>query len=194
VASQNLGEERACWPRALMIDYTLTAAWASRRSGSADLCRARLAAYTLSLCLAVLAILTVINMRGVHDTGVVFMIPRICSRNSVDRDRRRRLAGAAQRGHPHRLQLCRRCPRPPLRSACGGAEGFFFRLHGHDRRGAVSNGVMAFRDDTRKNARHADHHHSSAGGAAERIAFLSRAYGIAATNPTDPDTRVCSRC
>ena len=31
--------------------------------------------HTLGLCLAVLAILTLVNMRGVHDTGVVFMIP-----------------------------------------------------------------------------------------------------------------------
>jgi len=27
------------------------------------------------LCLGVLLILTIVNMRGVHDTGVVFMIP-----------------------------------------------------------------------------------------------------------------------
>jgi amino acid transporter len=30
--------------------------------------------YTLQLCLVVLLILTIVNMRGVHDTGVVFMI------------------------------------------------------------------------------------------------------------------------
>ena len=31
--------------------------------------------HTLEICLIVLAILTIVNMRGVHDTGVVFMIP-----------------------------------------------------------------------------------------------------------------------
>jgi amino acid transporter len=77
VASQNLCEGAGLLAAAaLMIDYTLTAAVGiSAGVGALISAAPNLQPYTLQLCLAVLAILTVINMRGVHDIGVVFMIP-----------------------------------------------------------------------------------------------------------------------
>src|SRR6202167_4339777 len=77
VASQNLGEGAGLLAAAaLMIDYILTAAVGiSAGVGALISAAPGLQPYTLELCLGVLVILTVVNMRGVHDTGVVFMIP-----------------------------------------------------------------------------------------------------------------------
>ncbi len=77
VASQNLGEGAGLLAAAaLMIDYMLTAAVGiSAGVGALISAVPSLQPHTLELCLAVLAILTIVNMRGVHDTGVVFMIP-----------------------------------------------------------------------------------------------------------------------
>src|SRR5271170_7342003 len=77
VASENLGEGAGLLAAAaLMIDYVLTAA-VGISSGVGALISAvpGLQPHTLELCLGILAILTLVNMRGVHDTGVVFMIP-----------------------------------------------------------------------------------------------------------------------
>src|SRR5579864_1995586 len=77
VASQNLGEGAGLLAAAaLMIDYILTAAVGiSAGVGALISAVPTLQPHTLQLCLCVLVILTVVNMRGVHDTGVVFMIP-----------------------------------------------------------------------------------------------------------------------
>ena len=77
VASQNLGEGAGLLAAAaLMIDYTLTAAVGiSAGVGALISAVPSLQPHTLELCLLVLGILTLVNMRGVHDTGVVFMIP-----------------------------------------------------------------------------------------------------------------------
>src|ERR1700735_5540167 len=77
VASQNLGEGAGLLAAAaLMIDYVLTASVGiSAGVGALISAAPGLQPYTLQLCLGVLLILTVVNMRGVHDTGVVFMIP-----------------------------------------------------------------------------------------------------------------------
>src|SRR6516162_2999725 len=74
VASQNLGEGAGLLAAAaLMIDYVLTAA-VGISAGVRALISAvpSLQPRTLEICLAVLLILTIVNMRGVHDTGVVF--------------------------------------------------------------------------------------------------------------------------
>src|SRR5579871_4193895 len=77
VASQNLGEGAGLLAAAaLMIDYILTAAVGiSAGVGALISAVPTLQPHTLQLCLGVLVILTIVNMRGVHDTGVVFMIP-----------------------------------------------------------------------------------------------------------------------
>jgi amino acid transporter len=77
VASENLGANAGLLAAAaLMIDYTLNAAVGiSAGIGALISAVPSLQPYTLWLCLGVLVILTIVNMRGVHDTGVVFMIP-----------------------------------------------------------------------------------------------------------------------
>src|ERR1700690_3700409 len=77
VASENLGEGAGLLAAAaLMVDYILTAAVGiSAGVGALISAAPGLQPYTLQLCLGVLLILTIVNMRGVHDTGVVFMIP-----------------------------------------------------------------------------------------------------------------------
>ena len=77
VATENLGEGAGLLAAAaLMIDYILTAAVGiSAGVGALISAVPSLQPHTLQLCLGVLVILTIVNMRGVHDTGVVFMIP-----------------------------------------------------------------------------------------------------------------------
>ena len=191
VASQNLGEGAGLLAAAaLMIDYTLTAAVGiSAGVGALISAVPALQPHTLALCLGVLAILTLVNMRGVHDTGVVFMIPTYLFTATL-------LivigVGAWQvlhtAGHPAPVTPL---PMAPVATA---AVSFWLLLKvfssgctamtGVE---AVSNGVMAFRDDTRKNAKAtltiiiALLAILLAG-----IALLCRAYGIAATNPGSP--------
>ncbi|WP_213807659.1 APC family permease [Granulicella sp. dw_53] len=77
VASENLGEGAGLLAAAaLMIDYILTAA-VGISAGVTALTSAvpHLHQHTLLLCLAILAILTLINMRGVKDTGAAFIAP-----------------------------------------------------------------------------------------------------------------------
>ncbi len=157
VATENLGDSAGLLAAAaLMIDYILTAAVGISAGVGALISMApQLQPHTLELCLAVLLILTVINMRGVHDTGVVFMIPTylftgtlliIISVGVVE--------ALHAGGHPHPAM-----PIPPVPSATA-AFSFWLILKvfssgctamtGVE---AVSNGVMAFRDPTRKNAK-----------------------------------------
>jgi amino acid transporter len=132
----------------------------------------------------VLAILTLVNMRGVHDTGVVFMIPTYLFAGTL-------LiviavgAWHAFTGHPQPVT-----PLPALPPATT-ALSFWLMLKvfssgctamtGVE---AVSNGVMAFRDDTRKNAK------TTLtiiivllAILLLGIALLCRAYGVGATDP-----------
>src|ERR1700760_1875605 len=77
VASENLGEKPGLLAAsALMIDYILTAAVGiSAGVGALVSAVPGLHTHTLAICLGILALLTLINMRGVHDTGVAFLIP-----------------------------------------------------------------------------------------------------------------------
>jgi amino acid transporter len=77
VASENLGAGAGLLAAAaLMIDYILTAA-VGISAGVTALTSAvpRLAPHTLLICLIILAILAIVNMRGVKDTGVAFIAP-----------------------------------------------------------------------------------------------------------------------
>jgi amino acid transporter len=188
VASQNLGEGAGLLAAAaLMIDYVLTAAVGiSAGVGALISAVPSLQPDTLRLCLVVLLILTIVNMRGVHDTGVVFMIPTYLFTVTL-------LVviaiGAfhtiASGGHPHPVTQVPALPPATaavslwlllkvFSSGCTAMTGVE----------AVSNGVMAFREDTRKNAK-----------ITLTIiivlltilligiALLCRAYGIGATEP-----------
>jgi len=79
VASENLGDVAGLLAAsALMIDYILTAA-VGVSAGVTALVSAFpvLHPHQLALCLAVLAIIVVVNLRGVKESGVVFMLPTI---------------------------------------------------------------------------------------------------------------------
>jgi amino acid transporter len=77
VASENLGNGPGLLAAAaLMIDYILTAAVgisAGVTALTSDV--QRLQPYTLEFCLLILAILAIVNLRGVKDTGTAFIVP-----------------------------------------------------------------------------------------------------------------------
>src|ERR1700678_3081404 len=77
VASANLGEHAGLLAAAaLMIDYVLTAAGGiSAGVGALVSALPKLQSHTLGLCLLILFLLTMVNMRGVRATGVAFLIP-----------------------------------------------------------------------------------------------------------------------
>jgi amino acid transporter len=79
VASENLGEKAGLLAAAaLMIDYILTAA-VGISAGVTAVTSAipALAPHTLLLCLFILGVLAIVNMRGVKDTGTAFMAPTL---------------------------------------------------------------------------------------------------------------------
>jgi len=77
VATDNLGHGAGLLAAAaLMIDYILTAA-VGISAGVTALTSAvpSLSPHTLAFCLLILAILAIVNMRGVKDTGAAFILP-----------------------------------------------------------------------------------------------------------------------
>jgi amino acid transporter len=172
---------------ALMTDYILTAAVGiSAGVGALVSAAPSLQPHTLSLCLGILAVLVLMNLRGMKDAGSAFVIPTYLFAGTllitiVWGAVRALLAG----GHPAPAAVLPAAP-PAMRmvgawlllkafaSGCTALTGVE----------AVSNGVRAFREPAVKNA--------------QRtltviivllalllagIAFLARAYGIAATDP-----------
>ena len=191
VASQNLGEGAGLLAAAaLMIDYVLTAAVGiSAGVGALISAVPSLQPHTLQLCLGVLLILTIINMRGVHDTGVVFMIPTYLFTATLLIV----IAVGAWHvletgGHPHPVT-----PLPAIPPATVMVSAWLLlkvfssgctAMTGVE---AVSNGVMAFRDDTRKNAKITlTIIIALLAILLLGIALLCRGYGIVATNPDGP--------
>ena len=77
VASQNLGPRAGVLAAsALMIDYILTAAVGiSAGVGALVSAVPSLEPHTLAFCLAILAVITIVNLRGARETGTIFMIP-----------------------------------------------------------------------------------------------------------------------
>ena len=175
-----------------MIDYILTAAVGiSAGVGALISAVPSLQPHTLQLCLGVLLILTIVNMRGVHDTGVVFMIPTYLFTGTllivivVGMFHAALHAG----GHPHPVT-----PIPALPPATA-AVSFWLLLKvfssgctamtGVE---AVSNGVMAFRDrHAQERQDHAHHHHRPADRpAARHRGALPRLPHRAPPIPIDP--------
>src|SRR5215831_11982794 len=77
VASENLGEGAGLLAAAaLMIDYVLTAAVGiSAGVGALVSAVPELQNQTLKLCLGILIVITIVNLRGVQETGGVFLLP-----------------------------------------------------------------------------------------------------------------------
>lgn len=157
VATENLGTGPGLLAAAaLMIDYILTVA-VSISAGVEALVSADpgLQSYTLIICLGILILITLINMRGVRDSGVAFLIPTYLFVATlliviVIGLTKTVLAG----GHPHAVMAAPALPvateavslwllLKAFASGCSAMTGVE----------AVSNGVMAFRDPTVRNAR-----------------------------------------
>ncbi|HEY0161074.1 MAG TPA: APC family permease, partial [Edaphobacter sp.] len=189
VASENLGAGAGLLAAAaLMIDYILTAA-VGISAGVSSLTSAfpGLSHHRLLICLGILAVLTVVNLRGMKDTGAAFIIPTFLFVGSL----LALIFGGVIKvylsgGHPIPIVV----PPPPaavtmkylslwlllktFASGCAAMTGVE----------AVSNGVTAFQEPRAKNA--------------QRtltiivvtlivllfgIAWLSKAYGITAMEP-----------
>ncbi|MGC1300091.1 MAG: APC family permease [Alloacidobacterium sp.] len=188
VATENLGKGPGLLAAAaLMIDYILTAAVGiSAGVGALISAVPSLHQHTLVICLGILLILTLVNMRGVRDTGVAFLVPTYLFLGTLLIVI---LLGGfhvlVDKGHP--VPVVPPPALPPVTTAltwwlllkvfssgCTAMTGVE----------AVSNGVMAFREPTTKNAKTTLTIIIAllivllAG-----IAFLCRAYGIGATDP-----------
>src|SRR6516162_1283117 len=77
VAKDNLGTTAGLLAAAaLMLDYVLTVAVGiSAGVGALISAVPSLQPYTLPLCLATLALITVVNLRGVRESGLAFVVP-----------------------------------------------------------------------------------------------------------------------
>ena len=188
VASENLGAGAGLLAAAaLMIDYVLTAA-VGISSGVGALISAMpgLQPHTLDLCLGILVLLTVINLRGVREAGGVFMLPTYLFIAS--------LLGlislgvwnvVASGGHPHAV-----IAPPAMPAAVAGFSAWLIlkafasgctAMTGVE---AVSNGVRAFRDPVTKCAQLTlTIIIVILAVMLMGIAFLVRAYHIGATDP-----------
>ncbi len=158
VASDNLGTSAGLLAAsALMIDYILTVA-VSISAGVGALVSAlpNLQEHTLALCLAILLLLTLINMRGVRDSGVAFLIPTYLFVGTllvviVVGLTKAVLSG----GHPHAVAAAPVLPVATetitiwllLKSFASGCTA----MTGIE---AVSDGVLAFREPRVRSARH----------------------------------------
>src|SRR6202166_4443390 len=188
VASENLGATAGLLAAAaLMIDYILNAAVGiSAGVGALVSAFPRLEPHTLALCLAILLILTLINVRGVKDTSTAFLTPTYLFVGTLLLVI---LVGAvrvfAAGGHPVPIVAPPRLPvSASMLSLWLLAKVFASGCTAMTGVEAVSNGVMAFREPTQKNAKRSLTIIAAilaiflAG-----IALLCRAYSIAATDP-----------
>ncbi len=191
VASENLGESAGLLAAAaLMIDYVLTAAVGiSAGVGALVSAVPSLESRTLWLCLAILFVITVVNLRGVQETGGVFLLPTyifiFCLLGLIAIGLVKTFAAG---GHPVPVVM------PPKLTAVTGTVGAWLLLRTFSSGctamtgvEAVSNGVMAFREQTDKTAKLTL---TIIIGILMvmllGIAFLVPAYGIAATDPGVP--------
>jgi amino acid transporter len=189
VASENLGVHAGLLAgSALMLDYILTAAVGiSAGVGALVSAVPQLQPRTLEICLGILIVITLVNLRGLRETGTVFMIPTYAFLGSL------LLAIAigvfktiVSGGHPTPVVA------PPHPAASVSATVSLWLMLQVFSNGctamtgveAVSNGVRAFREPTVRNAQRTLTVIIGflivllAG-----IAYLVRAYGIAATDP-----------
>jgi len=189
VASENLGQFPGLLAAAaLMIDYVLVVAVGiSAGVGALVSAIPSLQSHTVGICLGILVIITLVNLRGVREAGIVFMVPTYLFVGTL-------LAAIAigtfktvfAGGHPMPVVAPPAAPSAVVAAASAWVLLQVFSNGCTAMTGveAVSNGVRAFREPTVKNAQRTLTVIIGllivmlAG-----IAFLIRAYGIAATDP-----------
>ena len=192
VASENLGTFPGLLAAAaLMIDYILVVAVGiSAGVGALVSAIPSLQPHTVLICLGILVVITIVNLRGLREAGIFFMVPTYLFVGTL-------LAAIAigtfktvlAGGHPIPVVA------PPVSPSAAVAVASMWLLLQVFSNGctamtgveAVSNGVKAFREPTVRNAQRTLTVIIGllivmlAG-----IAFLIRAYGIAATDPGRP--------
>jgi amino acid transporter len=191
VAGHNIGQFAGLLAgAALMIDYILVVAVGiSAGVGALVSAAPGLQRHTLSICLGLLLVITIVNLRGVREAGVVFMIPTYlfvgCLGIMILIGLYKVLAAG---GHP--LPVIRP-PQLPMATATVSVwlvlQVFANGCTAMTGVEAVSNGVKAFREPTAPNA--------------QRtltviivlliillagIAYLATSYGVGATDPGKP--------
>ena len=188
VARLNLGAGSGLLAAAaLLTDYILTAAVGiSAGVGALVSAVPRLQPHTVGLCVGILAIITVLNLRGIHDAGVAFMAPTYLFVGAL---LIMILVGVVRTvmsgGHPVVVTPV------PLPQAATTAVTYWLLLKVYASGctaltgvEAVSNGVKAFREPGVKNAqRTLTVIMVTLAILLAGISFLVRAYGIAATDP-----------
>ncbi len=193
VASKNLGQNVGLLAgAALMLDYLLdVGVGISTGVGALVSAVPWLQPHTLAICLAILAVLTFISLRGVRENGLIYTVPTyyfiVCMLVLLGWGLFKTL------GHPHPVPVVAP-PSPQAQHALAAVSTWLLlrafasgctALTGVE---AVSNGVMAFKEPTAKRARH-----TLAVIVALLavfllgIAHLTRAYGIVATDPGKPN-------
>ncbi|HUK51971.1 MAG TPA: APC family permease [Candidatus Binatia bacterium] len=191
VASENLGTYPGLLAAAaLMLDYILVAAVGIAAGVGALVSAApRLQPHTLSLCLLILLVVTLVNLRGVREAGTFFMVPTYLFLGTMLITLLIGVARAlAAGGHPVPVAAA------PAASPVAAAASLWLLLQAFSNGctamtgvEAVSNGVRAFREPAVRNAQRTLTVIIGLlivllGG----IAYLVRAYGIAATDPGQP--------
>src|SRR6185312_6801324 len=188
VASQNLGRRAGLLAAAaLMIDYILVVAVGiSAGVGAFVSAVPSLGSRSLLICLGILILMTIVNLRGVRETGGIFMAPTFlfvgCMFATLALGAIKTIVAG---GHPLPVVT------PPKLPSAAEAVSLWILLKAFSSGctamtgvEAVSNGVRAFRDPTSQNARR-----SLTAIIAilmillAGIAWLVEAYGITATNP-----------
>ena len=191
VARFNLGAPASLLAAAaLLADYILTAAVGiSAGVGALVSAVPSLLPHTVSLCVGILIVITILNLRGVREAGFAFAIPTYLFVGTllitiVVGVIRVLLSG----GHP--MPVTAPPPPPPMTEAvsywlllkvfAGGCTA----LTGVE---AVSNGVKAFRDPAVENARRTlTVIIFLLAALLAGISYLVKVYGIAATDPGQP--------
>jgi amino acid transporter len=192
VARLNLGTNAGLLAAAaLMIDYILViAVGISAGVGALVSAVPSLQPHTLALCLGILVVITLVNLRGMREAGIIFMAPTYLFVGSLLLMIAIGLVKAiAAGGHPHAV-----LPPPALPPALLAAPSLWLLLQVFSNGctamtgvEAVSNGVKAFREPVVDSARRTLTIIIGllivllAG-----IAWLVRAYGIGATDPGQP--------
>ena len=191
VARQNLGVNAGLLAAAaLMIDYILTVAVGiSAGVGALVSAIPSLQSHTSAICLGILVLITLINLRGMRDTGVVFMAPTYLFVGTLLATI---LVGLIKTfvsgGHPVPVEpLPRITQAAALPSAWLILQAFASGCTAMTGVEAVSNGVKAFREPVVSTARRTLTviilllMVLLAG-----IAYLVRVYGVQATDPGQP--------
>jgi amino acid transporter len=191
VARENLGQRAALLAAAaLIIDYILVVAVGiSAGVGALVSAVPKLQAHTLSICLGILVLITLLNLRGVRETGKVFMAPTYlfigCLLGAIGLGLMKAFLSGGRPAPvvpPH--------PLPPPITAAGAwmiLQAFSSGCTAMTGVEAVSNGVSAFREKAVENAR----------GTLiaiigililmlAGIAWLAQVYRIGATDPGQP--------